>query len=94
MNELKCPYNCQCGNPNCSGEYNGFMALYRKKNGVDVFTGIVQIDKRIIRTFWNEPPFNYNHSFFMLKDKTSDLGTGEKSIMCPNYFMAEMQKYD
>ena len=91
---MKCPYNCQCGNPNCSNEYNGYMALYRKKNGVDVFTGIVQIDKQIVKTFWNEWPFNFNHSFFMLKDKTSDPETGEKSVMCAKYFMAEMQKYD
>ena len=30
----------------------------------------------------------------MLKDKTSDPETGEKSVMCAKYFMAEMQKYD
>ena len=42
----------------------------------------------------NRRSFNYNHSFFMLKDKTSDPETGEKSVMCAKYFMAEMQKYD
>ena len=86
--------NCDCGNPNCSAKYNGYMALYRKKNGVDVFTGIVQIDKKIINTFWNEWPFNYQYSYFMLEDKKADLVTGEKRIMCPDYFMKEMKKYD
>ena len=30
----------------------------------------------------------------MLKDKKADLVTGEKRIMCPDYFMKEMKKYD
>ena len=85
---------CDCGNPNCSEEGNGFMAVYREKNGEQVFTGIVRIDKTILNSFWNEPPYKYDFSYCMLKDKKADLVTGEKTIMCPNYFLKEMKKYD
>ena len=87
---------CDCGNPNCrprAGE-EGIMAVYRDKNGKPVFTGIVRIDKTIVHSFWNEPPYNYDFSYTMLEDKKADLVTGKKSIMCPDSFMKEIKKYD
>ena len=74
---------CDCGNPNCSEEGNGIMAVYREKNGKQVFTGIVRIDKTIVNSFWNEPPYNYDFSYTMLEDKKADLVTGKKVLCVP-----------
>ena len=78
--------SCKCCNGGVQDGHLGMM--WRKKNGKDTFTGIVQI-RDGVKTCWSEMGAP---SMYKLEDAKDVLGA--KTLLSFAEFMAEMKKYD
>ncbi len=74
---------CEC----CGGNYNEMM-LWRKKDGVDTFTGFVQVYGEPVHPMFGSLKYN----IYRLEDP-EDID-GKKWLVTPQDFMREMQNYD